>query len=198
MLRSTLATFCLIMSNLPWFMHLTCQVPVQDCSLQYWTLFSLPDTSTTGRHCCFGSASSFFPELLLCSTPVVYWTPTDLGGSSFSAIPFCIFTLLMGFSRQKYSSASPFPSPVALVLSDPAQQGHALQLLHVARGHAWCPGCPTWVCKPASVTGCWSTCCLGPGQRPCWSFWSWSMLEDAQEWTVPGLSPAAGCPKLIT
>ena len=160
------------MSNLPWFMHLTWQVPVQDCSLQYRTLLSLPDISTTGRHYCFGSASSFFLD--------TYW----LGGIIFQCHIFCIFTLFMGFSRQKYWRALPFPSPVDHVLSDPAYQEHVLhafQLLHVARGHSWCPGCPTWVCKPASVTGCWSTCCLGLRQGPWWSFWSWSMLEDAQE-----------------
>ena len=40
---------------------------------------------------CFDSGSSFFLELLLHSSPVAYWTPTDLGRSSFSVIPFCFF-----------------------------------------------------------------------------------------------------------
>ena len=123
-----------------------------------------------------GASSLFFPSSILNT----YW----LGGSSFSAISFCIFSLFVGSSRQKYWCALPFPSPVDHVLSDPAYQGHVLhafQLLHVARGHSWCPGCPTWVCKPASVTGCWSTCCLGLRQGPWWSFWGWSMLEDAQK-----------------
>ena len=75
----TLAISCLTTSNLPWFMVLTFQVPMQYCSLQHWTLLSPPVTSTTGCHFCFGSASSFLLELFLCSSPVVYWSPTILG-----------------------------------------------------------------------------------------------------------------------
>ena len=44
--------------------------------------------STTGHCFCFGSASSFLLELYLHSSPVAYWTPTDLGISSFSVISF--------------------------------------------------------------------------------------------------------------
>ena len=65
------------------------------------TLLSPPDTSTAGCHFFFGSASSFFLEQFLRFSPVSYWTPTDLGGSSFSVISFCFFILFMGFSRQK-------------------------------------------------------------------------------------------------
>ena len=39
--------------------------------------------STTEHHFCFGPAASFFLELLviaLCSSPVAYWTPSNLGG----------------------------------------------------------------------------------------------------------------------
>ena len=36
----TLAISCLTTSNLPWFMDLTSQVPMQYFSLQHWTLFS--------------------------------------------------------------------------------------------------------------------------------------------------------------
>ena len=61
--------------------------------LTHLTLLSPPDTSTTRCHFCFGSPSSIFVELFLCSCPVVYWTPTDLGGSSFSVISFCLFML---------------------------------------------------------------------------------------------------------
>ena len=46
MLIFTLAISCLITSNLPWFMGQTFQVPMQYCSLQHWTLLSLPETST--------------------------------------------------------------------------------------------------------------------------------------------------------
>ena len=50
---------------------------------------------------CFGSVSSFFLELFLYSSPVAYWAPTDLGSSSFSVLSFCLFILLMGFSKQE-------------------------------------------------------------------------------------------------
>ena len=62
-LTFTLAISCLTMSNWPWFMNLTFQVPMQYGSLQHRTLLSAPDTSTT-EHCfCFGPAASFFLEL---------------------------------------------------------------------------------------------------------------------------------------
>ena len=44
----TLAISCLTTSNLPWFMDLTFQVPMQYCSLKHWTLLLSPITSTTG------------------------------------------------------------------------------------------------------------------------------------------------------
>ena len=67
-----------------------------------------PVTSITV--CCFhfGSASSFFLELFLPSSPVAHWAPTILGSSSFSVIPFFLF---MGFSRQEWWSGLLSPSP---------------------------------------------------------------------------------------
>ena len=114
----TLAISCLTTSNLPWFMDLTFQVPVQYCSLQHQTLLPLPVTTTTG--CCFlfGSVSSLFLELFLHWSPVAYWAPTNLGNSSFNVLSFCPFILLMGFSRQEYWSYLPFPSPVDHILSE--------------------------------------------------------------------------------
>ena len=72
----TLAISCLTTSNLPWFMDLTFQVPMQYCSLQHWTLLLSPVTSTTGYCFCFGSIPSFFLELFLHWSPVGYWAPT--------------------------------------------------------------------------------------------------------------------------
>ena len=83
----TLATSCLAISSLPLFMDLIVQVPVQYCSWQHQTLLSSPDTSRTGHCFCFGSTSSFLLELFLGSS-VAYWTPTELGSSSFSVIFF--------------------------------------------------------------------------------------------------------------
>ena len=90
MSRFTLAISCLTTSNLPWFVDLTFQVPMQYCSLQHWTLLLSPVTSTTVYCFCFGSISSFFLELFLYWSPVAYWAPTDLGSSSFSILSFCL------------------------------------------------------------------------------------------------------------
>ena len=79
MLMLTLAISCLTTSNLPWFMDLTFQVPMQYCSLQHQTLLPLPVTSTTGHCFCFGSISSFFLELFLYSSPVAYLAPPSPG-----------------------------------------------------------------------------------------------------------------------
>ena len=75
----TLAISCLTTSNLPWFMDLTFQVPMQYCSLQHQTLLPSPVTSTTGCCFCFGSVSPFFLDLFFHCSPVAYWAPTDLG-----------------------------------------------------------------------------------------------------------------------
>ena len=114
----TLAISYLTTSNLPWFLDLPFQVPMQYCSLQHQTLLLSPVTSTI-RYCfCFGCIPSFFLELFLHWPPVAYWTLTDLGSSSFSILSFCLFILFMGFSRQEYWSGLPFPSPVDHILSD--------------------------------------------------------------------------------
>ena len=120
----TLAISCLTTSNLPWFMDLTFQVPLQHYSLQHRTLLLSPITSTTG--CCFyfGSVSSFFLELLVHSSPVAYWAHTDLESSSFSVLSFCLFILFMGFSRQECWSGLPFPSPVDHVLTELSTMAH--------------------------------------------------------------------------
>ena len=93
----TLSISCLTTSNLLWFMDVTFQVPMQYCSLQHRTLLSPPDASTAGHCFCFGSASSFFLVLFLSCSLVAYWTRTDLGGSSFSVISFCLFKMLFLF-----------------------------------------------------------------------------------------------------
>ena len=54
----------------------------------------------------------------LCCSPVAYWTPSDLGGSSSSVVSFCIFILFMGFSRQEHWCGLPFPPPVDHILSE--------------------------------------------------------------------------------
>ena len=112
MLMFTLAISCVTTFNLPWFMDLTFQVPMQCCFLKDQTLLPSPVTFH------FGSASSFFLELLLHWCPVAYWAPTNLGCSSFSVRSFCLFILFTGFSRQEFWSGLPFSSPMEHVLSE--------------------------------------------------------------------------------
>ena len=118
----TLAISCLTTSNLPRFMVLTFQVPMQYCSLQHQILLSPPDTFTTGCHFDFGSAFSFLLELFLCSSPVAYWARTDLGSSSFTVISFGLFYSSWG-SQGKNAEAvchtfSSWPCFVRNVLPD--------------------------------------------------------------------------------
>ena len=97
---------------------------MQYCSLQHWALFSPPDESTAEHHFCFGPTSSFFLELFLCSFPGAYWTSSDLRGISSGVIYFCLFILLMGFSRQEHWSGLPFPPSVDHVLSELSPMTH--------------------------------------------------------------------------
>ena len=105
----TLAIFCLTTSNLPWFMDLTFQVPMQYCSLQHQTLLPSPVTSTTGCWFYFGSVSSFFLELFPHWSPAAYEAPIDLGSSSFSILSFFLAILFIhGFLKAWF--AIPFSS----------------------------------------------------------------------------------------
>ena len=112
----TLAISCVITSNLPWFINLTVQVPVQYCSYKIGFYFHHQSRPQLGVG--FGLAvSSFFLELCLHWSPVAYWAPTDVGSSSFSVLSFAVHTV-HGVLRQEYWSGLPFPSPVDHVLSE--------------------------------------------------------------------------------
>ena len=96
----TLAIPCLTTSNLPGFMNLTSRF-TWNIFLYNIRLYFSPSNTITIRCCfCFGSGSSLFLQLFLCSSLILYWTPTDLGGSYFSVISFCIFILFMEFSSK--------------------------------------------------------------------------------------------------
>ena len=118
MLTFTLAISCLTTSNLPWFMDLTFQVPMQYCSLQHRILLLPPVTSTTGYCFCSGSIPSFFLKVIspLISSSVLgtYW-PGEFLFQYPIILPFLLF---MGSSRQEYWNGLPFPSPVDHILSD--------------------------------------------------------------------------------
>ena len=116
----TLSISCLTTSNLPWFMDLTFQVPMQYCSLQHQTLPLSPVTSTTGCCFCFGSISSFFLEFfilspLISSSILGTYRP---GEFIFQCLIFLPFHTVHGVSRQEYWNGLPFLSPVDHILSE--------------------------------------------------------------------------------
>ena len=129
----TLVILCLTTSNLFWFMDLTFQVPMWYCSVQHQTLISTPDRlyfyHRHSHNCrfCFGPAASFFLELLviaLCSSPVAYWTPSNLRGLSSGVISLCLFIPFMVFSQQESWRGLPFPLPVDHILSEVVTMTH--------------------------------------------------------------------------
>ena len=110
----------LITSNLPWFMDLTFQVP------HVVLFFAASDLTFITRH--IHNWASFLlwlshfilHELLvvLCSSPVACWAPSDKADSSFSAVSSCPFIQFMRFSQQLYWGGWPFLPPVDRVLSE--------------------------------------------------------------------------------
>ena len=101
----THAISCLTTSNLPWFMDLIFQVPMQYCFLKHRTLLLSSVTSTPGYCFCFGSIQHI-GHLLTWGVPLSV------------SYHFCLFILFMGFSRQENWSCLPFPSPMDLILSE--------------------------------------------------------------------------------
>ena len=133
-------------------MDLTFQVPMQYCSLEHQTLLSSSHTSTAEHRLSFGPASSFFLELLvtaLHSSPVAYWTTSQLGSSSFSVISFRLFILFMGFLQQGYWSGLPFPPPVDPILSELSTMTHPSWVALHSMVHSFIelckPLCQTWL-----------------------------------------------------
>jgi len=76
---------------------------MQYCFSQHLTLLSLPDTSTTGCHFCFGSASSLLLKPFLRSSLVVYWTPTELVGVEEGVVHLSVSYLFI-FSYSSWPS----------------------------------------------------------------------------------------------
>ena len=117
MLMFILAISCLTTSNLPWFVDQTFPVPMQYRSLQHPTLLSPLDTSTAECHFHFGSAASFFLELFLCSSPVAYWTPLNVGAHLLASYRFAFAYSSWGF-QGKNTGVLPFPPLVDRILSE--------------------------------------------------------------------------------
>ena len=81
----------------------------------------ITDTSTTKHHFHFGPATSFSLEQLvvfLCSVPVSYQMPSELGDSSFRVISFCPLIQFMRSSWQIYWGGMPASAPVDHILSE--------------------------------------------------------------------------------
>ena len=93
--------------------------------LQHRPLCTFLATSKPGHYFCFRSIFAMYLELFLHSSPVAYWASADLGSSFFSVISFHLFILLVGFSRQEYSSDFPFSSPVYQVFSELSAVTHS-------------------------------------------------------------------------
>ena len=111
-------TLVISTSNLPWFMDLTLQVPMQYALYSIGLYFHHQSHPQLGAVFCFGSISSFFLKLSLLWSPVAYWAPNDLRSYLSESYLFAFSYCLLGFSRQEYWSSLSFPSPVDHILSE--------------------------------------------------------------------------------
>ena len=101
-----LTIYCLTTSNLPWFMDLRLQVPMQYCSLQRWILLSSSHISITECHFCSGPATSCFLGLLvvlLSSSPVAYWGPLLTQGTHLLVSYLFVLLYSSWGSHSKYA-----------------------------------------------------------------------------------------------
>ena len=124
---------------------------MQYYSLQHRTLLSPPDTCTTGHRFHFGSV---FSDLLF-SSPIVYWTPINLGGY-LSVLYLSTFSYCLWGSQGKNAE---------MVCHSPFQCAILSELISVpfSSGHFVCHGWPymAWLTVSLSYTKLWSV----------WSFW---------------------------
>ena len=118
---------------------------------------------------------SFFLELFLHWSPVAYWVPADLRSSSFSVLSFCLFILLMGFSRQECWKGLPFPSPVDHVFSELSTMAHPSWVALHGLAHSY------WViqgCGPCDQIGSFSVIVVFSLSV----LWWWRIRERLMEW----------------
>ena len=118
MLTFTLTISCLTTSNLPWFMDLTFQIPINS--------FTSSDLTFTTRHThnwvlfmlwpsCFILGAVSNVSSLFTSSILDTFQP---GGLIFRCHIFFLFILFLRFSRQECWSGLPFPPPVDHDLSE--------------------------------------------------------------------------------
>ena len=137
----------LIITNLPWFMNLTFQIPMQYCSLKHQTLLLSSDTSKTEHHFCFGPDTSLFLELLITFyfSWVAFWTPSAWGVNLLVSFFFFLIHTVHGVLVAKILKWFAIPSSSAphfvwtlhydpFILSDPTWHGSwlhwVMQTLH--------------------------------------------------------------------
>ena len=114
----TLAISCLTTSNLPWFMDLTFQVPMQYCSLQDWILLLSP-VPFTARFCVLLWLHSFIlsgviSPLISSSILGTYWP----GEFIFQCPIFLPFHTLHGVLKARILKWFSIPSPMDHILSE--------------------------------------------------------------------------------
>ena len=111
----TLAIFCLTSFNLPWFMDLTCQVPINIVLYSIGLYFHHQSHPQLGI--VFAMALSHHSFWSYFST-VLQQHIGHLGSSSFSVITFWMFVFFIGLSKEENWSGLPVPSPVDHFLSE--------------------------------------------------------------------------------
>ena len=114
----TLAISCLTTSNLPCFMDLTFQVPMQYCSLQHWALIPSPVISTTRCCFCFGSISLFFLELFLHSSSGASRGPDRLWEFIFQCHTILPFHTVYGVLKARILKWFAIPFSSGCILSE--------------------------------------------------------------------------------
>ena len=130
----TLAISCLTISNLPWFMVLTLQVPI--CNIVFCSI------GLYFHHKSHPQLSAIFLWLhLFILSGVIYLLifSSILGTyqSGVGVISFCLFILFMGFTRQEYWSGLLFPSPVDHILSELSNMTHPSQVALHGMAHSF-------------------------------------------------------------
>ena len=150
LLMFTLAVSCLITSSLSWFIDRIFQVPIVLHSIGlYFHHKTHPQQRAISA---LGPPLQLSLKLLvivLCSSPVAYWTHSDLEvgvGLVFKPFAFFLpFILYTGFSRHKYWSELPFPPPVDYILSElftrPRPSYVALRCMDHSFTELWKPLC---------------------------------------------------------
>ena len=106
-------------------MDLTFQFP-----MQYSSLLSSPATSATGHRFLFGSASSFFLELVLHSSPLAYWIPLNQWGR----VVHLLVSYLFAFSYCSWGSQG---KNADVVFPIPFSSGPSLSKLFTMTHLSW-------------------------------------------------------------